>query len=233
MNQKIHKIQEFKSVDDFLNFYKIESSSSFEGFDEMLKTHCRSSYIKNGFGRLFYSLANNYELDNILELGVLDGYSLFSMASGLSNRKKKQNPPSIIGVDLFDDYEFKNSKKVFVQNLIDKFGFKDIITLIQGNVFSNSAIEDILLNANLVHVDLSNYRAKLENIMSIIENKKDFIIIFEGGSSSRDQVEWMIKYNKKPMRPYFEELSRIDKYLISTIEADPGLTIVSSKGFVF
>ena len=43
----------------------------------------------------------------------------------------------------------------------------------------------------------------------------------------------MIKYNKKPMRPYFEELSRIDKYLISTIEANPGLTIVSSKGFIF
>lgn len=231
MNQKIHKIQIFKSVEDFLNFYKIGGSLGFfEDLNESLKKHCRSSYIKNGFGKLFYSLAYNYEFKNILELGVLDGYSLFSMASGIKNKNKKT---SLIGVDLFDDYEFKNSKKVFVQNLVDKFGFRSFITLIQGDVFSNKVIVDTLLNSSLVHVDLSNDRVKVENIMSIVENKKDFIIIFEGGSTSRDQVEWMVKYNKKPMRPYFEELSRLDKYLISIIEADPGLTIVSSKGFIF
>lgn len=233
MNQKIHKIQDFNSVDDFLNFHELDSPNSFEAIDEIFKKNCRSSYIKNGYGRLFFSLAYNYEFKNILELGVLDGYSLFSMASGLINKKVNQEKSSIVGVDLFDDYEFKNSKKDFVQNLVNKFGFKEIITLIQGNVFSNPAIEDILLNSNLVHVDLSNDRVKVENIMSILKNKKDFIIIFEGGSSSRDQVEWMIKYNKKPMRPYFENLSLMDKYFIYSIEDDPSLTIISSKGFTF
>ena len=233
MSQITHKIQNFKSVKEFLNFYKMESPSFLDEFDEILKKYCRSSYIRNGFGRLFSSLTYNYEFQNILELGVLDGYSLFSMANGQNNNQSTQKSVSIIGVDLFDEYEFKSSKQAFVQNLIDEFLFQELITLIQGDVFSDKSIEDILRKSNLIHVDLGNDRIKVENIMSIIEKKKDFIIIFEGGSSSRDQVEWMIKYNKKPMRPYFEELLRTDKYLISTIEADPGLTIVSSKGFIF
>ena len=233
MSQITHKIQNYKSVKEFLNFYKMESPSFLDEFDEILKKYCRSSYIRNGFGRLFSSLTYNYEFQNILELGVLDGYSLFSMANGQNNNQSTQKSVSIIGVDLFEEYEFKSGKKTSVQNLIDEFLFQELITLIQSDVFSDKPIEDILRKSNLIHVDLGNDRIKVENIMSIIEKKKDFIIIFEGGSTSRDQVEWMIKYNKKPMRPYFEELSRTAKYLISTIEADPGLTIVSSKGFIF
>ena len=233
MSQITHKIQNFKSVKEFLNFYKMESPSFLDEFDEILKKYCRSSYIRNGFGRLFSSLTYNYEFQNILELGVLDGYSLFSMANGQNNNQSTQKSVSIIGVDLFEEYEFKSGNKTSVQNLIDEFLFQELITLIQGDVFSDKSIEDILRKSNLIHVDLSNDRIKVENIMSIVEKNKDFIIIFEGGSSSRDQVEWMIKYNKKPMRPYFEELLRTDKYLISTIEADPGLTIVSSKGYIF
>jgi hypothetical protein len=233
MSQITHKIQDFKSVKEFLNFYKMKSPSFLDEFDEILKKYCRSSYIRNGFGRLFSSLTYNYEFQNILELGVLDGYSLLSMANGQNNNQSTQKSVSIIGVDLFEEYEFNSGKKISVQNLIDEFLFQELITLIQSDVFSDKRIEDILRKSNLIHVDLGNDRIKVENIMSIIEKKKDFIIIFEGGSTSRDQVEWMIKYNKKSMRPYFEELSRTDKYLISTIEADPGLTIVSSKGFIF
>ena len=47
----------------------------------------------------------------------------------------------------------------------------------------------------------------------------------EGGSKERDNVEWIIKYNKKPINPYLMSIE--ENYKIEIIEKFPSLTIIS------
>lgn len=65
-------------------------------------------------------------------------------------------------------------------------------------------------NVDIFHVDIANdgnvYKHSLENLFN-------GIIIFEGGSLERDQVPWMKKYNKVPIKTYLDSIS--DKYRIN------------------
>ena len=56
------------------------------------------------------------------------------------------------------------------------------------------------------------------------------LIIIEGGSEERDQVEWMIKFKKIPIAKWLEDftLRRGDiEYL--TVEPFPSVTIIRKK----
>jgi hypothetical protein len=70
-----------------------------------------SSYKESGYQYLFYALVKLLSPEKICEIGVLQGFSLLSMASAL----KENNQGEILGYDLFDDYEFKNERMNNVQ----------------------------------------------------------------------------------------------------------------------
>ena len=53
---------------------------------------------------------------------------------------------------------------------------------------------------------------------------KTGIIILEGGSIERDQVEWMTRYNKRSINPVIEKYSRV--FDIRVIGTFPSLTIL-------
>ena len=54
------------------------------------------------------------------------------------------------------------------------------------------------------------------------------VIILEGGSVERDNVGWMVKYNKTKINPYICEL--INKgYNILIIDKMPSMTIIKKK----
>lgn len=50
-------------------------------------------------------------------------------------------------------------------------------------------------------------------------------MLLEGGSEERDNVEWMVKYNKRKINPYLKSIS--DKYDITIIDRFPSLTIIN------
>jgi len=48
--------------------------------------------------------------------------------------------------------------------------------------------------------------------------------LFEGGSLSRDEVDWMVSFNKKRMNPPYKSYAK--KYKITTIQEYPSMTVV-------
>jgi hypothetical protein len=227
-----NKVEIFRSVDEFINFYSLEIPKGYDKFEVQLSETCRSSYIKHRFGRIFSAITYNFRFQSILELGVLDGYSLFSMAFGCSSKKIKTDAEDIVGVDLFDDYSYKKGKKTVVQQLIQGYGFQDFVKLRQGDIFNDDSIMNIVASSNLIHVDLSNDGGKVADIIKMIPENCDALIIFEGGSNERDNVEWMLQYKKPPLRESFINIAKGDKYNVSIIEEFPSLTILSTGDFL-
>jgi len=57
-------------------------------------------------------------------------------------------------------------------------------------------------------------------------------IVFEGGSEERDKVEWMIKYDKKPIRSAFPIIMSNAKWKgwqIKVIKDWPSLTVIERR----
>ena len=53
---------------------------------------------------------------------------------------------------------------------------------------------------------------------------KNGLMILEGGSEERDEVEWMKKYNKRNIKPYLESLNLEWK----TIGNFPSITLIKN-----
>ena len=53
---------------------------------------------------------------------------------------------------------------------------------------------------------------------------KNGVIIMEGGSSERDNIEWMIKYNKPKILPVINKYK--SQYDIKTIGNIPSITLI-------
>lgn len=162
----------------------------------------RSSYTQNEYSVFFTSLSVMTKANLIVELGVLDGYSLLSFARGISKNGK------VIGIDLFEDYQFKHSTvdnvldKIYDEYLQQKIELRKKDAFAAVNDFENDSID-------ILHVDISNDGTNLSTIFDLWTEKvkKDGLILFEGGSEERDNVEWMKKYNKKPINDFKKELN--------------------------
>jgi len=176
----------------------------------------KSSYKENNFYDIFCEITKNISPKLIVEFGILEGYSLQSF---IDSREKGCQ---IDAYDLFDEFPYNAAN----YNLInEKFGkFENIkiekLDFFKGfEKYENSSI-------NILHVDIANngdvFKFAIKNYFSKI--KKGGCMILEGGSVERDNVEWMIKYNKKPIYPYLQLIK--DKYKIQILSKFPSITII-------
>lgn len=177
-----------------------------------------SSYEKNNYGDLFYSLMRVYQPEKVVELGTKAGFSAYHIARGLKANRKG----SLDCYDLWEKYEFKSvPKSVAEENLKE---FKDIISF---NLRDAIGVDGAYKTIDILHVDVSNEGGILEKIIPHWIDKTRQLIIIEGGSSERDKVEWMTKYKKMPIKKWLEGFSRRRtdiEYL--TIEPFPSVTII-------
>ena len=81
---------------------------------------------------------------------------------------------------------------------------------------------------DIIHIDIANngevYEYAIQNYLPKLSSKG--VLILEGGSKDRDEVEWMNKYNKPKIQPIIEKYSKI--YTIKNIGNHPSLTLISS-----
>lgn len=149
---------------------------------------------------------------NIVEIGILDGFSLKAFADS--------SPNAIINAyDIFEDFNGNGSKR----DIINNFTCYPNVSIHYGDYyklqFENKSID-------ILHIDIANngdtYKYMFENYIS--KMKSGGIIILEGGSIERDNIEWMKKYNKQPIFPIIEKYKT--KYEINIIETFPSLTII-------
>ena len=192
----------------------------------------KSSYVKNNIGEIFLTHIKCFRPLVAVEVGVLDGYSTSFIAQGLKVNKERWNLNGHLDAyDLWEDYPYRHGDFIAVSNILIDLGIKEFVTLHKGDAFSvwkNYADKSI----HFLHVDLSNTGEILRDIMALWDRKiyQGSIVIFEGGSQERDEVEWMKKYDKLPIKPELESNPIIKKnYIYGTYLQFPSLTILYKK----
>ena len=144
-----------------------------------------SSYKINNYKRIFKYLAKISNTTDYLEIGILDGYTL----EIFNNIKKIE---TIVAIDLFEKYSFKHAK---INEIKDKFKNKKKTKIIQGDFFNY--YKKLNNQFDIIHIDISN-----DGIVYEFAFKKYFkfctqIMLLEGGSEERDNIDWMVKFKKK------------------------------------
>ena len=157
-----------------------------------------SSY-KKAVTSSFYGLVRLLKPEKIIEIGVLQGFSLLAMASAL----KVNGFGSVVGYDLFDEYKFKNDRMTNVLSRINNLGLQEFASVSTCDAFE---VFDKVESADFLHIDISNNGDVIEKLFHSWANKVPFILL-EGGGIGTDEVAWMIKYNKKPIVPAINDLS--------------------------
>jgi hypothetical protein len=193
----------------------------------------RSSYKENNYGDVLSALVIGKRPEVCIELGVLDGYSTVHIGLALQFNRTAFGVDGFLECwDLWNQYEYKHGNKEEVQKTLDEYALTPYIKLFSGDAFEAAELyQDGAID--FLHVDISNDGETLKKVMEIWSHKmKPYgMIVFEGGSKERDQVEWMTKYNKPPI---FEEIRNNElireefNYIIFT--KFPSMTIFQRKG---
>ena len=176
----------------------------------------RSSYLNNvNYGDVIECITFLQNPKKIVEIGILDGFSLLTFA-------KTASPAcDISAYDIFNKF---NGNHANYDDCTEKFKMYKNVSIKDGDYYKiYNDIEDSSID--ILHIDIANngdvFQFAFDNYMPKITN--DGIIILEGGSIERDNVQWMHKYNKPPILPIILKNSR---YLnIKTIGTMPSITI--------
>ena len=160
-----------------------------------------SSYRENDLGRFIYDSVIRLKPKKVVEFGTLNGYSAVAIAMGL----RDNGFGKLHAYDLWEKYPYKRAQQEKCIENIKRYSLEDLVIL--GQVDFKDWLkcpEDF----DLLHIDISNTGDILKTAVNALKHKVSAgsTIIFEGGSSSRDEVEWMVKYNKKPIHPLKKEL---------------------------
>jgi len=178
-----------------------------------------SSYKENGYQYLFYALTRLLQPERIVEIGVLQGFSLLSMGCAL----KANGRGEFHAFDLFEEYEFKCDNFDNVSSRVSTMGLDKMVTLHQADA---SSVTGLIEETDMLHVDISNNGDIIGEIFSQWASRTSRIMIFEGGSLERDRVEWMVKYRKRSLYDKFMELDKNEAgWDFFTISPFPSVTI--------
>ena len=191
-----------------------------------------SSYAQNELGEILKAYVVGFMPVTLVELGVLHGYSAHYIARGIKELHEFQGMKCVLDAyDLFEDYPYKHGNKEEVENGLKEAGLSDYVRLYKGDAFQvQENYEDG--KVEFLHVDISNTGETLERVMELWHPKMCVrgLIMFEGGSEERDQIEWMTKYNKKPIKPVVDTHPIIQRdYWYGTYWRFPSLTVLFRK----
>lgn len=211
------------NIKDFKYFCGDESKFKDDIFVKYL-SKLKSSYKKNNYWLDFYHTVLNLKPNLIVEIGILEGYSLLSLTKGCIENKKGK----IVAIDLFEDYPYNHANYIDIINKLNNFGVSEHILLIKSNVlgvkFKNNTID-------LLHIDISNTGDKIIKLLKKFHSKlnKNAVIIIEGGSTERDTIKWMIKNNCEPISNIFKNKKINELYSFFTVENYPSITYCFKK----
>ena len=192
--------------------HKIDLSNFDKNFDG------RSSYKDEGFSKVLRTICLMKNPKKIVEFGILDGYSLDCFI------ESTEDDCEILAYDLFEEFPYNSAKFDSIEKKYDKTRASvnrgDLFDA--HNIFENKSID-------IIHIDIANdgevYEYCIKKLMPKIIDSG--VMILEGGSSDRDNIEWMLKYNKPKIR---EVLCKYEnEYKIKVFNEYPSLTIITKK----
>jgi hypothetical protein len=159
-----------------------------------------SSYNRKTFGNILYSTVIKNNCKTIIDFGLLNGYSTVCLALGA-----KETGGHVIAYDIFEEYDFKRANKKTILNTLKKYNLENYVTVKEKNFYDWIKTPE---SFDLLHVDISNTGETIKCLYENLKNKNNVgIVLFEGGSEERDKNDWMIKFNKIPMRSLLSNIS--------------------------
>ncbi len=181
----------------------------------------RSSYANSdvNYGEILKLVTYLNNPKHILEIGILDGFSLINFEQSVDSSCE------IKAYDLFDEFNGNHSNETHLNELFKnknniqiRYGnFYDLHTKFQNNKF------------DIIHIDIANngniYEYAINHYMPLLTETG--LMILEGGSKERDNVDWMIKYDKPMIHPVITRF--IGRYNITTIGNMPSITLIKNK----
>jgi hypothetical protein len=179
----------------------------------------QSSYRQHDYDLFFYALIRLLRPQRCLELGVLEGFSLLAMASGL----RDNGCGHITGYDLFERYPFRHALLDDVKARSREAQLDPFVTLCRASAddafFEHSEVD-------ILHIDLSNDGDIYRKLFSQWADKVSRAILLEGGSRRRDRIPWMQQYDKPSIEPAIRELrDDYPDWAFSVVEPFPSLTV--------
>lgn len=178
-----------------------------------------SSYADRGYGPLFYALIRALTPRVCVEIGIFRGYSLLMAAAAL----RDNGAGMITGYDLFDDYPYRHAHRPQVAQQILDSGFVPWTTLQQADV---RTVHEQWQAVDYLHVDVSNTGDTYREVFAHWAPRVSQVILLEGGSRERDNVDWMLQYGKPAIGPALADLRRdYPEWSISVLEPFPSLTV--------
>lgn len=180
----------------------------------------RSSYWNQEmhYGHLLQGLVLARNPEVIVEYGILDGFSLdiFCQCSKSSCQ--------ISAYDIFDKFVGNGADRAKVEA---RYAEHANVTIDEQD-FYNSPTHLQDASVDILHIDIANngdvYEFAVTNLMSKL--KPDGMLLLEGGTPARDNVEWMSKYNKRAIVPYLQSVSSDPAFVVHTFGTFPGLTLI-------
>ncbi len=160
-----------------------------------------SSYSENDLGRFIYETVVRIKPNKVIEFGTLNGYSAIAIAMGLRDNKRGH----LYAYDLWEKYPYKHTQPQVCLENIRKYGLESYVTIKQVNFWDwLSAPEDF----DMLHVDISNTGNTISSTVEALKAQiiKGSVVLFEGGSQARDEVDWMKQFKKSPIFPLKDKL---------------------------
>ena len=176
-----------------------------------------SSYKNNlNYGDLLETITFIQKPKSIIEIGILDGFSLKCFADNSDKNTK------IDAYDIFDEFNGNHANK---EQLIEKFKEYNNVNIQYGDFYKLHISED---KYDIIHIDIANngdvYEFSINHYLPKLYTNG--ILILEGGSEQRDNIEWMIKYDKPKIQTVLKKYD--DKINIKTIGEIPSITLIYS-----
>lgn len=176
-----------------------------------------SSYNnKVDFGDIISTITFMNNPQKIVECGILEGYSLIKFI---------ENSSIDTSIDAYDIFDKFNGNHAIKDKIMKQFSPYKNVNIAEGDFY------EVLKkypekSIDILHIDIANngdvYEYMFQNYIHKI--KDDGIILMEGGSEERDNVEWMIKYDKSKINPVLYKYR--DNYDIKIVGEIPSITII-------
>ena len=187
-----------------------------------------SSYIQNHYGDLFYSLIRIEQPSLVVELGTYLGFSGLHMAAALRDNKHGESELHLI--DLWDRYKYRHCS---IETTTENFRKNDLLNLENATVrFKNQDAFEISADyeetsIDFLHIDVSNDGGTLERCVESWHPKirLNGTLVMEGGSAERDQIDWMVKFSKKPIESFLTSSWFKEHFQATTVQPFPSLTL--------
>jgi hypothetical protein len=199
----------------------LEDPTGFAGQSEIQQLP--SSYGQHAYGSLLYALARVLRPLRAVEIGILHGFSLLSVACAL----RDNGVGHITGCDLFDAYPYRHADRDQVSRQVTAMGLQSWVSLEAGDAHQIHQRWDAV---EYLHVDVSNtgdtYRRIFENWSAKVRQ----VIVLEGGSAERDEVGWMREFRKPPIAPAVHELRQAyPQWSFAVLSPFPSMTIACNR----